>query len=512
MRKIQITNLKSINSVEFEVPSSGTHILTGVNGSGKTSLLVALNRIGNKRAFDHFRVGREVNIDRFEKTEIKYTVDDKEITYYRSNRRWEAKPRGNTVDLQRAFGFTSSFFISTSGIRFYQTDFKDLQIKGKRITFSDVPPQLKTGMNQIFDTDKFSALKYATIKNKKGRQRILHRNNKLYAIVGSETYSEMNFSLGERLILNTLDYINDISSRALLIIDEIELALHPTAQVRFYNHLKQLSKEKELTCIISTHSSSLIKCADKRIFLENEGGTVKVITDCYPSYILKELTVQQDNNSDYLFFVEDIMAARYLNKVLRVYQRTEDKHVIINIVPVGGYEQVVKMAMSFYGIPPYNQQKVQAFLDKDVEDIWKELQGKSDRTDAEQRKLELLNRNRSNISILSITPELGVWDWLRSNSEPFMDSITEHYGHQLWRMKDVLHQVETAETGAGKNERTHAKGCLKNLIEKLITHIDMATEETILHLLFESYVTTEYDNENGLSCLKSVLKPILSRK
>lgn len=512
MRKIQITNLKSINTIEFEVPSSGIHILTGVNGSGKTSLLVALNRIGNKRAFDHFRVGREVNIDRFEKTEIKYSVNDKEITYYRSNRGWESKPRGNTVDLQRVFGFTSSYFISTSGIRFYQTEFKDLQIRGKRITFSDVPLQLKTAMNQIFDTDKFSDLKYGTIKNKKGRQRILHRNNILYAIVGSETYSEMNFSLGERLILNTLDYINDISSKALLIIDEIELALHPTAQVRFYNHLKKLSEEKELTCIISTHSSSLIKCADKRIFLENENGTVKVLTDCYPSYILKELTVQQDNNSDYLFFVEDIMATRYLNEVLRVYQKTEDKHVSINIVPVGGYEQVVKMAMSFYSIPPYSQQKVQAFLDNDVQDTWTELQGKSERTDAEQRKLELLNGNKSNISFLSITPELGVWKWLKSDSTPFMNSITEHYGTQLWKMKDVIDKVEAEETGAGRNERDHAKGCLKNLREKLISNIHLATEETILNLLFESYVTTKYDNEGGMGHLKRVIKPILRRK
>ena len=206
------------------------------------------------------------------------------------------------------------------------------------------------------------------------------------------------------------------------------------------------------------------------------------------------------------------MATRYLNEVLRVYQKTEDKHVSINIVPVGGYEQVVKMAMSFYSIPPYSQQKVQAFLDNDVQDTWTELQGKSERTDAEQRKLELLNGNKSNISFLSITPELGVWKWLKSDSTPFMNSITEHYGSQLWKMKDVIDKVEAEETDAGRNERDHAKGCMKNLLEKLISNIRIATEETILNLLFESYVTTEYDNEGGMGRLKRVIKPILRRK
>lgn len=52
----------------------------------------------------------------------------------------------------------------------------------------------------------------------------------------------MNFSLGERLVLNTLDYAQDVPDNSLLLIDEIELALHPTAQVKFYEYVQGLAR------------------------------------------------------------------------------------------------------------------------------------------------------------------------------------------------------------------------------------------------------------------------------
>lgn len=71
---------------------------------------------------------------------------------------------------------------------------------------------------------------------------------KLYVIKDPKNnyYSEQNFSLGERLLLNSLDFIEKIKERSLLLIDEVELALHPIAQIKFYDYLTKIAKEKKI--------------------------------------------------------------------------------------------------------------------------------------------------------------------------------------------------------------------------------------------------------------------------
>lgn len=49
--KLTIQNLKNIKQLEFEIPAVGAYLLTGTNGSGKTSLLTCLSRLRNSNAF-----------------------------------------------------------------------------------------------------------------------------------------------------------------------------------------------------------------------------------------------------------------------------------------------------------------------------------------------------------------------------------------------------------------------------------------------------------------------------
>ena len=513
-KQIEISNFKSIKHLTFDVPSPGVYILTGKNGCGKTSLLMALNRLGDKQAFAKIQVGREIGFDKFENADIKYTVNEKAVHYKRTKKGWDPSPRGATSNLRQLFGFTTAYFITTSGIRFYQTEPNFVTKQGHNIIYSNASDNIKNALNQIFETNRFSNLQFATIKKRGRRQKILHRNNKLYTIKnGNDRYSEINFSLGERLILNVLDYIEYVSAQALLIIDEIELALHPTAQIQFYKYIKQLSKDKQLTCIISTHSASLIKVADRRIYLDNKDGEVSVLTDCQPSYILKDLTVLEDRAKDFLFFVEDKMAWKYLTKVVNIYQHNEDKNVVIGIIPVGGYEQVVELMKQFKATPPYNEKRVHAFLDKDVETTIENLKIKKDKTEAEKRKLQLFQDENHWISYLSITPEEGIWNWLRGNEEKYENAIKNSYGQDILNQHilQIKKLVDSEEIGKGRNNRDHAKGCFKNLLEKLHNEVPMVSEDEFLDLLFKTYVEDTFKNNDDLNKLKNKIKPILNK-
>lgn len=511
MGRITISNLRNIASLDFDVPSSGVYVLTGNNGCGKTSLLIALNRICVNTAFTVLKIGRSVGMDKFANTEITYTDGNQSVTYKRSNRGWEPSPRG--VDVKSLFPFQECCFITTAGFRFYQPDTSTFYKRGRNVVYNDADQAIKDGLNSVFDTHKFDNLKYVTIRNLHGRQKKLHRQNIMYVIKENHNiYSEIHFSLGERLILNTLDFIQGLNNGGLLLVDEIELALHPTAQVRFYDHIKQIAQAKNLTCIISTHSSSLIKIADKRLYLESNGGTVRVLSDCQPAYILKDLTIPGDNRPDYIFFVEDEMAMRYLTNIIRKYQETEDRYVYFNVSYVGGYEQVVRLTEQFYRIQPFSRRQIQAFPDEDFNEAKNNLVAKPNKTPGEIEKLNLLNRNANNITVLDITPEKDVWDWLVNDPTIFMATIEQVYGHQMFSMANIVSQVVAEEINTQPNKpRAHAKFCFKNLVDKIKLQIPTTSNDMIFELLMRSYIEAKLSDHAELNMWKQRIKAIVNR-
>ena len=87
-------------------------------------------------------------------------------------------------------------------------------------------------------------------------------------------------------------------------IDEIEIALHPKAQINLLRKLKDIAAQKNLTIIFSTHSSTLIKSSDrsKILYLEQIGNTKKYSTlkNIYPAKILGEMAYDEELDLDYL--------------------------------------------------------------------------------------------------------------------------------------------------------------------------------------------------------------------
>src|SRR5690606_40171603 len=98
MRKIRITKVKNIESLEFEIPNPGVYVLTGANGSGKTTLLAALNRIGNKNAFANFfkTTPNESKLDFFGESSISYETSNNKVAYNYGNTRWSPTPKSNS--------------------------------------------------------------------------------------------------------------------------------------------------------------------------------------------------------------------------------------------------------------------------------------------------------------------------------------------------------------------------------------------------------------------------------
>ena len=511
MYSVKLQNIKGIKELNFPFPEQkGVYLLTGANGCGKTSLLVALCRLGDKLAFKHYRVNASstsgAKIDAYQDASVTYIHDAESVVYGRKGVRWTASPKSR-ANLIGTFPFVNTLFITTTGIRFFTQDVLNL----KRPLLTQVSASIITPMNEILATDKFKDLHFITVKGKKGRQRQLHRNNKLYVIKdrNGNFYSELNFSLGERLLLNTLDVLENISPRTLLLIDEVELALHPIAQVKFYDYLKQKADEKNLAVVISTHSSSLIKHAENRIYLEvDTTGKVKVLENCHPAYILRSVSSEEDIKPDFIFFVEDKKAQRYLRTILLRFLQDERLLVDCKVICVGGYEQVVEMVQCYPSLN-FEKKKIQAFLDKDVEDTYNDWEAKgNNRTEAEERKYNLFKVNHDNISYLSITPELGIWEWMEQNPNIFKNYLDSKHGVQSFNVKNIIEQTVNEElpnkTG---NPRKWAKGCFKNFTEKIQQANPLLHESEVESDMITCYVDNNYD----LQTLRGVFMQILHR-
>lgn len=512
MYSITLKNIRGIKELVFPFPTRrGVYVLTGTNGCGKTSLMVALNRLGTPWAFSAFPVASHGGrIDLFSNASVTYSTPNDKVTYNHSQIRWVPSPKSKNTILSQ-FPYGKTLFVTASSNRFFSQPTQMAQ--GAHL--HNAQQATKDAMNEILETKRYSNLQYYAVNPIRGRKKNYYRSDKLYIINnGGDIYSESNFSFGERLLLNTLDALENIQQHTLLLIDEVELALHPRAQVLLYDYLAKQADINDLVVIISTHSSTLIRHAKNRYFLEKDSQNKVVVYDhCFPAYILKQVASDEDRQYDFHFFVEDDMAEKYLRSVLRHYLVANNNTThIYSVEPIGGYENVIKFVQKINTLG-ISLKRAQAVLDADVSDTYQELLNKGNRrTAAENQKFALFNSMHNNISYLSITPELEIWTWIEQNKDIFKAFVEAKHRMILTNIADCVDET-SAEEQATKNNattpgqmRNWAKGCFKNIKEKINQREHSISEDNVIDYMIECYVDNTYDNRavggviNSLIC------------
>ena len=202
MKKIVIENIRNIGSLEFQIPTPGLHIVTGKNGTGKTTLFTCLNRICNSNAY---RVGfpssNDSNLDAFNGG-ISYSVNNDSVKYSRrSSGEWRPDRKNSTV--LQDFGYPVVLNITTKNERVFSQEVITPR--------HDNPPDhwLNEQLNNIFNTTKFTSMIRITTGDLRRGQGVLNHNrrrNIAYAIPlgNNKYYTERNFSFGEIVMLNLL--------------------------------------------------------------------------------------------------------------------------------------------------------------------------------------------------------------------------------------------------------------------------------------------------------------------
>lgn len=314
-RVITIHKTKGIESLNFSMPErNGVYLLVGSNGTGKTTILTALHRLCNGKAFSlGFRSSKESRtVDSFEDATITYSVDSKSVSFSKREKKWSPTPKQNGFVLSD-FGFADSVFIKASDSRLSP---REEEIKKGNLEPAD--EEVKKTLNQLFDTERFSHLQRLRSVYGRGRA-FIH----FYVMPNGKKgfYSEKSFSAGELAMLRLVDRLRDVPPHSLILLDEAELALHPCVQIRLLEYLKMMSQEKQLTVFVSTHSPSMIRATRaSHIMLLKEDIDKKrqfsIVSPCYPSYAVGFIDELDNNAPDYIFCVEDDMAQLILRAIL----------------------------------------------------------------------------------------------------------------------------------------------------------------------------------------------------
>ena len=426
MKKIVIKNIRNIGQLSFELPSPGLHVLTGKNGTGKTTLMTCISRICNNNAY---RVGfpssSSDSLDVFSGS-ISYIIDSDCVKYTR-RLSGEWRPDTKNSGVLHDFGYPQVFNITTKNERLFTQDV----INPRRHQGPDV--WINEKLNTIFDTAKFSPMVRFTTGDLRGGPGILadnRRRNTAYAIplANNKYYTEQNFSFGEIVMINLLYNVKNAMNGSFILIDELEMALHPSAQIRLLSCLRDIAHEKGLTILISTHSSSIIKAEKSVIFLEQGSeNLIDVLYNCPPAKAIGAIGMREDTNPDIIILVEDSMAKSLFYALEQQYLalQNEENYLDIRILEIGGFQNVVHFYIETENYLFYDNVYIAAFMDKDVEtDIVPYPQF------GNQSLIRQYNENSAYLHFLPYTPEVLLVKTFYTSKRELLRQLSSIYNNQ----------------------------------------------------------------------------------
>lgn len=372
---VEIHNIKNIKEAKLTLPlRRGIYGIIGNNGTGKSTIMTCLAQTIFPHSLDALR-DEDISPDSC----VLFSDGEKSANWYYCQKRWKTKE----IPRER-LRFNGMY----EGSLFYGTRFNDskivddllisFRISGEDIVEAD--EYIKEHLSYILHGDKKHYRTLKRIRNKKIAERLELANTPYFQEFRGNLISQYRMSSGECLLVSLLHFIyNAIVRRSLpqekpiiMLIDEIELALHPIAVVRLLDLLGELIDEHHnLVVILTSHSPEVIrKIHPNDLFQielsENEIGLIDVNTPCYPSYAIRD--VYMHDGFDYVVLVEDYLARNIVKSIIDEKNISNSK--LINILPVGGWNNVLRLQHELYIHSTFGVgTKIFSILDGDIKKL-----------------------------------------------------------------------------------------------------------------------------------------------
>lgn len=200
-------------------------------------------------------------------------------------------------------------------------------LKGEKVAYFNHPENILHDDLEVIDMkngrEKIEAINFILGKEYIEIRRIYHRiyqswgNSVLLQTKNGLQYSEANAGSGENAIINMVCAIMDAKRDSLILLDEPEVSLHPSAQIKLKIFLLNMTMKKHHQIIISTHSMMLIEEMPPKaikLFEVNAAGTTDIVNDVYYQEAFYNIKEKIDRKN--LILCEDVSAQIFIQKIL----------------------------------------------------------------------------------------------------------------------------------------------------------------------------------------------------
>lgn len=373
---LRIEKIKNIKSCEISLPiDKGIYCIVGANGSGKSTIMRALAQSIFSSSL------QELNDEDFsEESVVSFEVNNKRTIWKYNSTRAKWMSDVQPVDRLHFDGmYEGSLFYGT---RFDDSLSVDKLYREGVITendITDVDKYVKEKLSYILhgDINHYDGLK--RIRNKEIAKRMGLKNTPYFQTTENGLISQYRMSSGECLLISLLHFIYNalirrslpVDKPILMLIDEIELALHPVAVSRLIDLINSIMEEHEnLVVYLSSHSPEVIRKINPRniymIEYNMEKGNVDVTNPCYPSYAIRDVYIH--DGYDYVILVEDFLAKYIVEEYINRIELNKSR--LINVLPVGGWENVLVLHNEIYTHNTFGVgTKVFSILDGDAREL-----------------------------------------------------------------------------------------------------------------------------------------------
>lgn len=341
LKKIKFEPFKHITSLEIDFihPIS---IITGTNRIGKTTILMAIacSHVNFKK-----KNPRNGNLERQTWSNLmKFTSHDLQTidwTYwitYKRGQRIEAPKRGQRKHLTNKWngiGKKESQF--DREVVFIEID-RVLPLRNfNNIIFSKSRNSLISNLSNVARVEQL--ISYVFEEN----FRLSIINEYLDKVVlkfeNTNSYSSFNSASGEDVVTRLIIDIIEAPRNALIVIDELEVGLHPKIQRRLVDVINHIARNDNKQFIITTHSPTLLSTFSEasRIFIERKNdGSLKSINRISVNAAFSKMDSKSYPLID--LYCEDYVAKKIILKAiddLQVNGDLQNLSDLINVIESG---------------------------------------------------------------------------------------------------------------------------------------------------------------------------------
>ncbi len=367
LEKLYFKRFRHLDGLEIDFTERNVTGIFGANGLGKSTILSVIRclyqavyhprRRGNKvnapspvysmnAPFGHLFFGNQFS--NYAGSEIIVEFSNQKTGRYslQIGRNWS--PGTSAKPVCPVYYISMASCVPTGEANIFSANRKQRANQYRHILEKNV--ELKIAFNQIFN----NAIDISSIPNPKNSDETISITK------GAQKIIFRDLSAGEQRVLRLLDVLYSAVNNSIVLIDEIELTLHPMALDRLIGILNHLAKERNLQIIFTSHSLELMSRKDIAICsLYSVGDSIK----CTQGYSQECMDLLQGKSSSkpITILVEDDMSLA----IVMILLQQMNKMNCVSRVKFGGYDTAFKLACALYKVGNLPEKMV-FVLDGDV--------------------------------------------------------------------------------------------------------------------------------------------------